>query len=628
MCGIAGGWWRNEPVGLEARLRDARNALVHRGPDDRGLVVHRGSEGTVALAHRRLSIIDLSAAGRQPMRSADGRYDIVLNGEIYNYKELREELKNQGRPFTTDTDTEVLLNAWAAWGEACLPRLTGMFAFVVYDGLKGALICARDAFGIKPFYYSLCPEAVAFASELPSLRLLVDSKGGVNLQRAYDYLVFGDYDHREESFFEGINQLMPGHILTMELSRKGTVPEVRRWYWPPVGENRDLSFQQAAEKARELFLKAVRLHMRSDVPLGAALSGGIDSSAIVCAMQRVEPDMPINTFSYVARGVPDDEEPWVDLVTRTTGAVSRKIVLSPSDLARDLDHMIRLQGEPFGGTSIYAQYGVFRLAAEHGIKVTLDGQGGDEMFAGYNGYPAARMGSMLDRRDLLSLAAFTYRWSKWPDRSLPLAGVYLGSVFVPRRLVPLALSLIGRHSKPDWINCDYLRERGVSIGPALPLDDRPVRGRRLAGEMRTALAVNGLTSLLRHADRNSMCFSMESRVPFLTTELADFVLSLPEDYHVSPRGETKRLLRAAMRGIVPDAILDRRDKIGFATPEKDWLMAMTPMIRSWIHTTGDIPFLDERKLSDAFEAVVEGRTAFTWQVWRWINFARWHELAF
>lgn len=624
MCGILGVFTSPLRQNIQHRIDAGMRALRHRGPDAHGLDTFEISGGTVFLGHARLSIIDLTDGGLQPMRDADGRYAIVFNGEIYNYKELRKELQELGWRFSSDSDTEVLLAAWMVWGRACLSRLVGMFAFVVLDREAATLTCVRDVFGIKPLFYAQEDGDFLFASEAPALVALKSIKARLNWQRAYDYLVHGDYDSVQYTFFEGVLQLPPGHMLVVDLATR-SVGAVERWWSPQITERHDLSFEEATERVRENFLHSIRLHLRSDVPLGAALSGGVDSSAVVCAMRHVAPDHPIHTFSYVAAGSEINEEKWADLVNGHVGAIAHKVVVKPQELARDLDDMIRAQGEPFGSTSIYAQYRVYQLAKESGITVTLDGQGADEMLAGYNGYPGQRLRSLLETGHWAWAAQFLNAWSKWPDRSL-VGGIALAvSEMTDGALYQALRHLSGRKAMPAWIHSDVLAQRGVSQRHPRQRPELEERGRRVTAELAHSLTKRGLSSLLRHGDRNSMRFSIESRVPFLTLEQAELLLSLPEHYLISQGGETKSVFRAAMRGIVPDAILDRKDKIGFQTPEQLWLTSMAETVREWLQTDIGLPFLNQAEILHEFEDIIIGRKAFSWQVWRWINFIRWYQ---
>jgi asparagine synthase (glutamine-hydrolysing) len=433
MCGILGLYSisSNKLEGFfDAKLELALNALKRRGPDDSGLerIVLpslANDQQFLALGHTRLSIIDLTSSGHQPMNSFDGRYAIVFNGEIYNYRELRAELKSAGHIFYTDSDTEVLLISWIHWGEDCLYHLIGMYAFAIYDRHSGLLNCVRDPFGIKPFFYTK-DHGFIFASEINALIELMPKKPTLNWQRSYDYLVHGDYDSSTETFFSGIYHLQPGHLIQIN-TFTGEVESPKRWWSPQIKEQLVLKFDDAVSQVREIFLKNIRLHLRSDVALGAALSGGIDSSAIVCAIRHIEPDLPINTFSYIAPGTELNEEYWVDLVNKHVNARPHKIYVSNQELVRDLDEMIRSQGEPFGSTSIYAQYRVYQEASESGVIVTLDGQGADEIFAGYDGYPGQRLRSMLENGQISKAINFLNNWSRWPGRSNLMAAKYLVS---------------------------------------------------------------------------------------------------------------------------------------------------------------------------------------------------------
>ena len=619
MCGIAGGWWP-QPAPAQIQLPQALHAMRYRGPDDQGFELYPFNPAVVALGQVRLSIIDLSAAGHQPMHSRDGRWAIVFNGEIYNYRELRAELRTLGHSFTSDTDTEVLLAAWVQWGHACLPRLAGMFAFAVLDKQSATLTCVRDAFGIKPFFYSAqAGSGFRFASELPALLQLLPSKPALNWQRAYDYLVHGDYDSTPDTFYAGVHHLPPGHWLSVNLANgQPTIPQ--RWWVPNITERPGWKFDDAVEQVREQFLQNIRLHLRSDVPLGAALSGGIDSSAVVCAMRHVEPDLPIHTFSFIAEGSDVNEEHWVDRVNQHVGAISHKVRITPQELEHDLDDMIRAQGEPFGSTSIYAQYRVFQLAKESGITVTLDGQGADEMLAGYSGYPGPRLRSLLETGQITAAWQFWNQWAQWPGRSRMLAAKYLVSELTNGSLYEALRKLDGKPTNPHWINPGPLLEQGVRLNKPRIRPEFQVKGRRVMDELALSLSRRGIGSLLRHGDRNSMRFSIESRVPFLTVDMVNLMLSMPEDFLISKKGETKHIFRAAMRGIVPDDVLDRKDKIGFATPEQEWLMGMAPTVRKWLQEDLQLPFLDQVKVLEEFDRVVTGKNRFSWRIWRWINF--------
>jgi len=623
MCGIVGGFWRDAPLLLEDKMASALTALRHRGPNDLGCEVFRTPFGVVAIGQTRLSIIDLSSGGHQPMLSEDGSLAIVFNGEIYNYRELREELRALGHHFRSDSDTEVLLTAWSEWKEACLPKLEGMFAFVVHDRRRDKLICVRDAFGIKPLFYATDANGLIFASELRALLMLHSRSPRPDLQRAYDYLVHGEYDSQERTFIDGVRHLLPGMLVEVDL-RSGKTTDPKRWWRAKAAQTQNISFADAVEAVRDKFLHNIRRHLRSDVPLGAALSGGIDSSAVVCAIRRVEPDIPIHTFSYIAEGSDLSEEKWVDLVNDVTRATPHKITANACDLARDLDTIVAAQGEPFGSTSIYAQYRVFQLARDSGITVTLDGQGADELLAGYYGYPGPRMLSLLEERHYPAMHRFASRWADWPGRSYREAWMHLGRVTLGNQLYAYGRRMLGREPRPAWLKTDALSDAGVIFRETRPILASENKGRRVSEQLAHSLQVHGLPSLLRHGDRNSMAFSIESRVPFLTIPMAELLLGLPENYLISDTGETKHVFREAMRGIVPDQILDRRDKIGFATPEQAWFVSIAPLLREWLMDAAAVPFLNGDVLLASFDAVIAGRAKFSWQLWRWVNYVRWY----
>lgn len=623
MCGIVGGWWLQPLSDVDKNMRSALGKLSKRGPDDQGFELYPISLGLVALGHTRLSIIDLTSAGHQPMTTRDGRYSIVYNGEIYNYKELREELTAIGVSFDSNSDTEVLLYAWSQWGRDCLARLQGMFAFVVYDHTKNLLTAVRDAFGIKPFFYDINDQRFVFASEQSALLSIRDEPVKANLQRSYDYLVHADYDSQEQSFIEGVKHLMPGCFLSVDLET-GSCCSPEAWWQPSFKQNSNLSFDQAADAVRKMFLENIRLHLRSDVPIGVALSGGIDSSSVVCAVRYLEPNLPINTFSYIAQSKELSEEYWVDRVNSVTDSNAHKVSVTERDFIRDLDSMIQAQGEPFGSTSVYAQYRVFQLARENGIIVTLDGQGADELLAGYDGYPGQRLLSLLEKKRGGAALGFAKHWCQWPGRSYKQSWMYLGRILFPDWLYAWTRKVLGRNFKPSWLNIQLLQDAGVAFKENRYALVNEAKGRRVIELLAQSLQNGGIPSLLRHADRNSMWFSVESRVPFLTIPFAELLLSLPEEYLISPQGETKHVFRAAMRGIVPDDILDRKDKIGFSTPEKEWVLRQSPILRKWLAEAEVIPFVNQKELLNAFDDMAEGKVKFTWQIWRWVNYVRWY----
>lgn len=629
MCGILGGYINSSYQESEDKIKQGLFELRHRGPNDSGYEMYPLEQGQCFLGHTRLSIIDLSTDGHQPMVSHDRRYKIVFNGEIYNYKELRKELINLGFIFKTQTDTEVLLTMWQHLGEKCLVKLKGMFVFAVFDSQDNTLTCVRDAFGIKPFFYTFESGSFLFASEIRGLRSLKKQALTLNIQRAYDYLVHGVYDSNDQTFYQGIYHLLPATIMKVSMTDSSKLNvQFKTWWKPNIDQSTNVSFDEAKELVRNQFLENVKLHLRSDVPVAAALSGGIDSSAIVCTMRYLEPDMDINTYSFIAQNHPANEEKWVNLVNNYVGAIPNKIVLSPGNLIKDLDQMINAQGEPFGSTSIYAQYKLFEHAKSNGITVSLEGQGADELLGGYDGYPGAKIRSLLDQGNVLKAYQFIREWSKYPDRSMIIGLKNLISDIMPDQTQSIMRQLNNMPVAPDWIRADILRDQGVKIRHPKTKYAMTQKDRRVVAELINAVTQRGLIHLLRHSDRNSMAFSIESRVPFLTTDMAELMFSLPENYLVSDNGETKHVFRHAMRGIVPDEILFRKDKIGFVTPEIDWFINNRSTLSKYLQEDLDLDFIDQKGIYCQFNRILDGEIKFSWQAWRWINFSRWYQLNF
>lgn len=634
VCGIAGLIQYEQRALDPALCQHLSHTLHHRGPDDVGFLGWTGTSPAqvsrrpdvvqnswTGLVHCRLAILDLGEAGWQPMSTVDGRYHIVFNGEIYNYLELRAELADLGYTFRSHSDTEVLLTAYAHWGAQALTRLVGMFACGILDTQARTLCLARDYFGIKPLYYTYGRHGFAFASEIKALLELPGVGRGVHPQRLYDYLRFGVTDHGEDTLFADIRQLPAAHYLDIPLDcpRQGRL--VRYWQ-VDLRQPLAISFEEAAGKLRDLFLESVKFHLRSDVPVGAALSGGIDSSALVMAMRHLHGHgLDLHTFSYIADGAGLNEEPWVDVISQASQTVVHKVRLEPQELLADLDGLIALQDEPFGSTSIYAQMRVFRLAQEAGVKVLLDGQGADELFGGYRPHLAARLASLLRQGRWGEASRFLNQAARWPGAGrLMLLSRALGVLACAgRHAIPGWL--LARYLFPPWLNAAWFARRGVVAQPIWHAHEQDVLREHLA----QALVHNSLPMLLRYEDRNSMAFSIESRTPFLTPALANFVFSLPEAYLIAPDGTSKAVFRRAMRGLVPDAILDRRDKIGFATPARQWLPTLLPWVEKVLQSevAHTMPALHLDVVRQQWQAIVAGRQSSDFRVWRWLNLICW-----
>lgn len=624
MCGILGTY---RPKIDDLELRDFRNgldAMQYRGPDSEGLEVYSAANGQIVLGHKRLAIIDLTDAGHQPMESHCGRYAMSYNGEIYNYLELRKDLEAEGIKFRTNSDSEVLLAAWSFWHVECLSKFDGMFAFAIFDKHEEMLYIANDPFAIKPLYYTQSETTFCFSSEIPSLLKISDTTHSFNVQATISYLLWGTHDEGEATFIEGIKRLPPGHILQYSAKHEKIVG-LSQWWNPDRNVRVDLSFEQAASELRSLFLSSIARQLRSDVPIGFALSGGVDSSAIVCAVRHLDPQYDIRTFSYIASNELLNEKKWADIVNEHVGATPHYIYDDEVDF--DLDASIMSQGEPFGSTSILAGYYVFNRMKNEGVVVSLDGQGADESIGGYDGYPQAIVREYWQKNQFITLALFLKGWMAWPGRGVKAATFLLGDMIVPTALRARVIQLAGYDTSPDWIDAQRLADAGVSVAPPPNCVATPTsKGRWLAERLYVAMTKIGLPRLLRYADRNSMRFSIESRVPFLSPRLAEFMLTLPAEFVVSKDGRSKNLFREAMRGIVPDAILDRRDKIGFETPELNLLIANRRKLESWLDVAGDVPFLNSREVRKTINAYLDKDIPYNTRCWRLINFYRWHSL--
>jgi asparagine synthase (glutamine-hydrolysing) len=637
MCGIAGVVMRRGEGIDPSAMAGMSRILHHRGPDDRGYLLWRGNgaplraraiqaDGPLRLGfvHCRLSIIDLSEAGWQPMTGANGRFDIILNGEIYNYIELREELARSGERFHSTSDTEVLLAAWSRWGEAALDRIVGMYAFAIVDWKERRLTLVRDCFGIKPLYYTALAGGIAFASEVKALLVLPDVSRRVAPEPLYQYLSAGLTDIDGETLLADIQQLPPATLMQVGLD-DARISEPRR-YWslparPCAGVDGD--FAAASRRLRDLLAESVRLHLRSDVPVGALLSGGIDSSAIVALMREVGgARLDLHTFTYAADDDVIGEEHWADLAGSSARATMHKVRIAAGDLVQDIDELIAAQDLPFGGTSIYAQYRVFGAARHAGVKVMLDGQGADEMFGGYLFYNSARVASLIRAGRIGSaLTLFGHSIGR-SGLGAGRAAARVAAGLVPRPYLDTAQSLMRRIASQPWLDDRWFAARGGT-------NNRPLwEGRASLSEaLATSFAGSNLPSLLRYEDRNSMVHSIESRVPFLTRSLVEFVFTLPEHFLIPDDGTNKSVLRAALRGLVPDAILDRRDKVAFATPEHRWLKRIDGWVTGVLASEAAraIPVLRSEALLSEWSAVRAGRRPFGWHIWRWLNLIRWTE---
>lgn len=570
MCGIAGAFGSMGRINIDSVSRDIIREIRYRGPDGDG--VERFDNGF--LLHLRLSIIDLSPGGAQPKWSADHRYCITFNGEIYNYKELRTELAAAGHRFETDSDTEVLIKVWEAWGAAGLRRCIGMYAFGLYDALEKRLYLARDIFGIKPLFVATPDGGMRFASTYAGLSRFPDCPRRVDPERAFVFARYGLLERDGATMVAGVRAVTPGTVETWDVSGGGARLIATSDPDRPVYKTRPNppSFDQAAEELREIFLQSVRLHMRSDVPIGFALSGGIDSSAIVCAARMLEPDADLKTFTYVADNAAIDESKWAKIIVDHAKTQPHAVHV-PAKLALDLlDDVVRAYGHPIFSMSPLAAWFVHRATREAGVTVLLNGQGSDELFGGYYFQIGAALAGYIRRGDVANAARLFSAGSQLARMKWWTIGAWSMDYLLPNALRGQLRRMAGYDPVPVWINARWVADRTGQdprrLAPAHPAGVADALGKRLEMDVRALT----LPDILSFEDRNSMASSIEVRVPFLAAPVSDFAFSMPSSYHIGPDGQSKRLLRAALRGIIPEPIRQRRDKIGYEVPHKTLLM--------------------------------------------------------
>lgn len=640
--------------------------LRHRGPDDEGVALFGrktreesifGGEDTppavyesdltyapqyhtpddlpesavLALGHRRLSIIDPTPAGHQPMCSSDRRYWIVYNGEIYNYQELRRELETCGYRFVSNTDTEVLLAAYAHWGRDCLHRLNGMWAFIIYDTHEQKLFIARDRFGVKPLYYWFSPEGfLAMASEIKAFTVLPGWNPRINGSRVYDYLVSNLLDHTSETLFAGVYQVQGGEAAEFRVDDLKAPLPIYRWYCLDPQQFAG-TFDAAVAEFKRLLQDSVRLRLRSDVPGGSCLSGGLDSSSIVCLandiLREEQKESFQKTFSACSDVKQYDEREYIDEVVWARGAEAYYTYPSFEQLLEQLDEIIWHQDEPFKTTSIYAQWLVFELAATSGIKVLLDGQGADEQLCGYQWFFGCRYADHFHNMNWTRLwrdiKAVKSRHGLSEFQSLSMMSYYLLPPSIRQLMKPYAMA---DQARPTWLDTDLLSAcNGSAQRAGRSFSARP--GSSLTTTQSIALdqmLCVSLPSLLHWEDRNSMAHSVESRVPFLDYRLVEYVMSLPEDYRIH-EGVTKRVLREAMKGILPERVRMRMDKMGFYTAEDHWLRHEDPEIfRQLLQgAVQDSKGVLKSEVLDRLDRMLAGEEPTSALVWRWIIFGRW-----
>jgi asparagine synthase (glutamine-hydrolysing) len=592
-----------------------RDALAHRGPD----AADQWIEGGVGLAHRRLSIIDVSTASGQPMHSADDRLVLVFNGEIYNYIELRDELRSAGRVFRTEGDTEVLLHALDHWGEAALPRLNGMFAFAMWDRRDRKLLVARDRFGEKPLFIAELPGGgVALASEIKALMRDPALTAEIDPATLQAYASSAYYEEGPRTFFKAVKRMPAAHAAVFDHDGR----ELRRWrYWTPDYSYTDdgIGEDEAIERFHDLLARSVKMRTRSDREVGSSLSGGLDSSVVVGMLAKGSEGGKAyrqNTFSARFPDDPTmDEGEFIDAVVAGTGVHSHSVTPSPYKLMEESRLLHWHQEEPFLSASIYLQFCVARLAKENGIVVQLDGQGADELLGGYQYYYRSHQLDLLDKGHWSVLEDSTRAFNERMARS---AATFkdAGRRFNAASAYSLPeIEAMRGQNEPQGLY------QGGPWTEGLPA---PAPGGRIRRILAEAMQYNSLPQLLRYADRNAMAFSREGRLPYLDYDLVDFCISLP-DRLLFADGWQKYILRKAGEAYIPDNVTWRADKVGYAAPLDLW---MRGSMKDWCYEktfegpVTDMPGYNAAELKQLWDQHQDGANT-SWAMWRWISLNEW-----
>lgn len=595
MCGISGFTWPDEKS-----VSAMNEKTSNRGPDDVGILV----DDNVSLGHRRLSIIDLSAKGHQPMSNEDDSVWIVYNGEIYNFQEIKEKLLKKGHIFKSHTDTEVIIHSYEEWGTDCLDMFNGMWAFCIYDKKNEQLILSRDRFGIKPLYYQTSEKGLIFSSMIAAI-LCHNVKTKPNERAIMEYLAYNLAQHNDYTFFENIYSLQGGCILKWDIKTKKQ--SISKWYCPKVRSD------TSTEAFHNALIESIRLHTVSDVPIGSCLSGGLDSSAIVCVLDKFLP-YPFYTFSFLAPNTPLDETRYIEEVGRQTNTKQFFTQLNADEFLEEVEDFVVSLEEPVMSLSPYAQYRVMKLAHQQGVKVLLDGQGGDEIFAGYVYYFAYRYLELLKQFRLISLAREMFLYVRNFKNFFPLA--MFAFMLLPKKLQ----FLIWKKWINNWTNHKLLNN-------LCPGESDPRWNRLSLNEiLRMTLFSTAIPHLLCWEDKNSMRWSIESRVPFLEINLVETALSEPAEAKLKD-GQTKVTYKKAVADILPAMIRDRKDKIGFAAPAKEFFK--NPKVAEFLKNVFNSesfknrPYWNWKAVSKKLSEHLEGRKNNDQIIWKCLNLELW-----
>ncbi len=604
MCGICGIISFNGEDVERRQIKKMMDKIRHRGPDDEGMFFHK----RIGLGFLRLSILDLTSGGHQPMQDESGRYTITFNGEIYNYIELRKQLLKKEYKFHSKTDTEVLLKAFIEWDKDCLEKLNGMFAFAIYDKESERLFAARDRFGIKPFYYYKDHDQFLFSSEIPPvLAVLKREKVRANRKAIFSYLTYNRTDHANYTFFEDIYKLKPGSFLNI----KGNDFDVKQWYYLSDNLNKPLN---NADEFKQLFNSSVKLRLRSDVPVGVCLSGGLDSSSIVSTLIKEHQKHDLNTFSAIYNDFSKDESAFIKMYENQ---LQNMYYITPTarTLLSDFDDFIKFHGEPVSSSSPYAQYKVMELAKNY-VTVTLDGQGADEQLGGYHYFYGFLFKGLLAQLRLLKFMSEGYHYFK-QHRS------FFGYKSLLFFLLPNKLKTTARANQKDYIAQEFTENYSSEIENI----DNLYSSKNLQQSLLNHFNYK-LEHLLKWEDRNAMSHSIESRVPFLDHHLVERCLSTEEN-KIIHKGYTKYILRQSMKGALPEKIRLRQDKIGFATPEDQWFREdfFIEFIKELINSQKfqQRNLYDVEKVKVLYNKHLDNKVNISKEIWKWINLELWYQ---
>ena len=623
MCGICGVYHFSGKKADKESVIAMRDAMVHRGPDGEGLFL----EKNVGLGHRRLSIIDISG-GAQPMSNEDGSIILVLNGEIYNYLELKEELKTRSHVFKTHSDAEVVLHLYEEYGQQCLSYLNGMYAFVLYDKRKKIMCMARDPFGIKPLYYKRTDEKLIFASEIKALLRYPGEQPRLNKEALMDYLTF-QYVLGEKTFFRDVEKILPGHMAVISNKKFKVTP-----FWDlPAQEEAGLSEEECQKALFDVLKDSVKIQLRSDVPVGSYLSGGIDTSSIVClASRHLGYQLKTFTAGFKEGGVYDDTG-FARVTSRYADTRHYEIFPTSADFRNFFDKVIWHLDEPVAAQGIFPQYMVSRLASEN-VKVALGGQGADEIIGGYARYYLLYLEMLLRARVRgvkdKSVSSFSLEDALLNIPQLTKYMPLLHHFFRENLFGPAQERYFRLVCRCENVNSvlseEFLHDvRGYSPYESFLKIFDAGRYTQLLNKVLRYEVKAWLPALLQVEDRVSMACSLESRVPFLDTRIAKLIFSMPVGIKFK-NGQTKYILRKTVKGLIPDGIAERKDKIGFPVPLFKWLK-------------NDLKgFLDERLgkncclngifKPEAVHTIIDGSREFDRDVWGVMCLESWYRQFF